>query len=99
MARVAIENSDRVIFTSDNPRDEDPSSILSDMTSAVDPKEYSQVLSIENRREAIRTACMLAVEHDVVLVAGKGHEKYQEIKGERLPFDDRKEILTCFEMN
>ena len=99
MARISIEYSDRVIFTSDNPRNEDPASILSDMTAAIDPGEYGQVLSIENRREAIRTANMLAREHDVILVAGKGHENYQEIKGERLPFDDREEILKCFEMN
>ncbi|NND08144.1 MAG: UDP-N-acetylmuramoyl-L-alanyl-D-glutamate--2,6-diaminopimelate ligase [Saprospiraceae bacterium] len=99
MARISLEYSNRVIFTSDNPRDEDPASILSDMTAALDPGEYGQVLSIENRKEAIRTANMLAREHDIILVAGKGHEKYQEIKGERLPFDDREEILKCFQMN
>ena len=96
MARIAVECSDRVIFTSDNPRNEEPATILSDMTEAINPSEHNRVLSIENRREAIRTANMLAGENDIILVAGKGHETYQEINGERLPFDDRAEVRKCF---
>ena len=87
-----------MIFTSDNPRNEEPAKILSDMTEAINPSEHNQVLSIENRREAIRTANMLADENDVILVAGKGHETYQEINGERFPFDDREEVRKCFEV-
>jgi UDP-N-acetylmuramoyl-L-alanyl-D-glutamate--2,6-diaminopimelate ligase len=96
MARVACEHSDRAIFTSDNPRSEDPVAILKEMEEGVPTEDKRKVLSIADRREAIRTAVMLAGKEDIVLVAGKGHEKYQEIKGVKLPFDDKevlKEIL------
>jgi UDP-N-acetylmuramoyl-L-alanyl-D-glutamate--2,6-diaminopimelate ligase len=90
MARIASRNATKVILTSDNPRDEDPEEILKDMMRGVDPTLYKRVLKIINREEAIKTAVSLCKSGDVILVAGKGHETYQEIKGERFPFDDRK---------
>ncbi|MCL4141727.1 UNVERIFIED_CONTAM: hypothetical protein GTU68_044763 [Idotea baltica] len=93
MAKIACKWSDKVILTSDNPRFEDPNVILSEMKTGVEPQNFKKVLTIENRKEAIRTACMMANSGDIILVAGKGHEDYQEIKGERFPFDD-KEIIT-----
>jgi UDP-N-acetylmuramoyl-L-alanyl-D-glutamate--2,6-diaminopimelate ligase len=88
MARIACENSDRVILTSDNPRTEDPQTILQQMQEGVEKQFAKNTLSISDRREAIRTAVALARPGDIVLVAGKGHEKYQEIKGVKHPFDD-----------
>jgi UDP-N-acetylmuramoyl-L-alanyl-D-glutamate--2,6-diaminopimelate ligase len=88
MARIACKYSDRIILTSDNPRSEDPERIIEDMRSGVEPQDYRKVNAIVNRAEAIRMACSLAKSGDIILVAGKGHEKYQEIKGERFPFDD-----------
>ena len=93
MARIATRKSDKVIITSDNPRSENPDSIISDMQKGVEPSNDAKVLAISNRKEAIKTACALAEKGDIVLVAGKGHEKYQEINGERIPFDD-KEVLA-----
>ena len=95
MARIACELSDQVILTSDNPRSEDPEVIIAEMKAGVEFVFARKVLYITDRREAIRTACTLALAGDVVLVAGKGHEKYQEIKGVKHPFDD-KEILREF---
>jgi UDP-N-acetylmuramoyl-L-alanyl-D-glutamate--2,6-diaminopimelate ligase len=95
MARIACELSDQVILTSDNPRSEDPDKILDDMRQGVDVVHSRKVLCITDRKEAIRTACTLAQPQDVILVAGKGHEKYQDIKGVKHPFDD-KEILREF---
>lgn len=95
MGRVACEKSDRVIFTSDNPRSENPEDIIKEMEQGIDPLHFKKVLSIINRKEAIKTACALAKPGDIILVAGKGHEKYQEIKGEKYPFDD-KEILQGY---
>jgi UDP-N-acetylmuramoyl-L-alanyl-D-glutamate--2,6-diaminopimelate ligase len=94
MGAAAAEFSTKAIFTSDNPRTEEPSLILQDMHQGLDEEMKRKVLTIEDRREAIRTAIMLARPTDIILVAGKGHEKYQEIKGERFPFDD-KEVLTA----
>jgi UDP-N-acetylmuramoyl-L-alanyl-D-glutamate--2,6-diaminopimelate ligase len=88
MARIACEMSDQAVFTSDNPRSEDPQEIIRQMEAGIDPSLKRKVLSIENRREAIRTACRMAQPGDIVLVAGKGHEKYQEINGVRHDFDD-----------
>lgn len=88
MAAIAAELSDKVILTSDNPRSEDPDTIISEMKTGVTPDKAARVLAISNREEAIKVACSLAETGDIVLVAGKGHEKYQEIKGERFPFDD-----------
>ncbi|MEZ4827638.1 MAG: UDP-N-acetylmuramoyl-L-alanyl-D-glutamate--2,6-diaminopimelate ligase [Bacteroidia bacterium] len=92
MGRIAAEKSDQVIFTSDNPRNEEPQTILEEIGRGVSGSQKKKTLVIENRKEAIRTACRLANERDVILVAGKGHENYQEIKGVKYPFDDR-EIL------
>jgi UDP-N-acetylmuramoyl-L-alanyl-D-glutamate--2,6-diaminopimelate ligase len=96
MAKTACEWSDKVILTSDNPRSEDPAQIIKDMEAGVDAAFRRHVLSIADRREAIKTACMLAKPGDIVLVAGKGHEKYQEIKGVRNHFDDMEELMEQF---
>lgn len=88
MAKIAVTQSDRVILTSDNPRFEDPEQILQDMREGIGPSETRKVLSIVDRKEAIRTACMLSKKGDIVLVAGKGHEDYQEINGVKHHFDD-----------
>jgi UDP-N-acetylmuramoyl-L-alanyl-D-glutamate--2,6-diaminopimelate ligase len=92
MANICAEKSDLVILTSDNPRSEEPEAIIDEMKKGIDADRQRKVMTIVNRREAIRTACHLAQPGDIILVAGKGHEKYQEIKGIRYPFDD-KEIL------
>jgi UDP-N-acetylmuramoyl-L-alanyl-D-glutamate--2,6-diaminopimelate ligase len=96
MAKTACEWSDKVIFTSDNPRSEDPAEIIKDMEAGVDPAFKRHTLSIVDRREAIKTACMLARPGDIVLVAGKGHEKYQDIKGVKNHFDDMEELDEIF---
>lgn len=93
MAKVAAELSDIVILTSDNPRFEEPTEIINDMKAGVDAQLAKKVVSIVDRREAIRTACMLALKGDIIMVAGKGHENYQEISGIKHHFDD-KEVLT-----
>ena len=93
MASIACQLSEKVILTSDNPRSEDPEKIIDDMMAGVGPSLKRKTIRITNREEAIKTACLMAQEKDIILVAGKGHENYQEIKGERLPFDDR-EVLT-----
>jgi len=93
MAAVACEFSDKVVLTSDNPRSESPDEIIADMQAGVEGHHYNKTLSIVNRKEAIRTACNLAEVGDILLIAGKGHEKYQEVDGVRLPFDDF-EILS-----
>jgi UDP-N-acetylmuramoyl-L-alanyl-D-glutamate--2,6-diaminopimelate ligase len=96
MAKIACDLSDRVILTSDNPRFEEPEAILNDMKKGIEPQSGNKVLVIVNRKEAIKTACALAQPGDIILVAGKGHETYQEINGVRYPFDDKmvlKEIL------
>ena len=92
MAKEAARRSDRVIITSDNPRFEEPQDIINDMLAGLDEEDMKKTLSIADRKEAIRTACMLAQKGDVVLVAGKGHEDYQEIKGVKHHFDDREVI-------
>ncbi|MEY3577924.1 MAG: hypothetical protein RL394_1509, partial [Bacteroidota bacterium] len=96
MGTAAAEFSNRAIFTSDNPRSEDPSAILKDMSEGMDALLQRKVLVIEDRKEAIRTAVMMAREDDIILVAGKGHEKYQEIKGQRFPFDDKEVLVRTF---
>ncbi len=88
MARIACKYSDRVIFTSDNPRSESPEAIIEDMKKGVEPQDYKKTHAISDRKEAIKMACHLAASGDIILIAGKGHEKYQDIKGEKLPFDD-----------
>lgn len=94
MAKEAARLSDRVILTSDNPRFEEPQDILNDMLAGLDKDDMQKTLSIVDRREAIKVACMLAQSGDVVLVAGKGHEDYQEVKGVKHHFDDKEEIKS-----
>lgn len=96
MGTAAAEFSTRAIFTSDNPRSEDPSTILKDMSEGMDALLQRKVLVIEDRKEAIRTAVMMARQEDIILVAGKGHEKYQEIKGQRFSFDDKEVLVKTF---
>ena len=96
MAKEAVKGSDKVIITSDNPRFEEPQDIINDMLAGLDAKDMEKTLSIADRKEAIRTACMLAKKGDVVLVAGKGHEDYQEIKGVKHHFDDREVLREIF---
>ena len=96
MAQEAVRQSDQVIITSDNPRFEEPQAIIDDMLSGLTPQQKHKVLSVVDRREAIRTACMLARKGDVILVAGKGHEDYQEIKGVKHHFDDREVLEGIF---
>ena len=98
MAEVACEYSDKVIFTSDNPRSEDPLEILKDMHEGVNAVTKKKVISIADRREAIKTAVSLANNDDIVLIAGKGHEKYQDIKGVKYDFDDKKILNEMFEL-
>ena len=92
MAQEAVRQSDRVVITSDNPRFEEPQDIINDMLAGLDARQMKKVVSIQDRREAIRAACMMARKGDVVLVAGKGHEDYQEVKGVKHHFDDKEEI-------
>ena len=96
MAQEAVKQSDRVIITSDNPRFEDPQDIINDMLSGLDKQQMKKVVAITDRREAIRTACMMAQKGDVILIAGKGHEDYQEIKGVKHHFDDREVVRDIF---
>ena len=96
MAQEAVRQSDKVIITSDNPRFEEPQDIINDMLAGLTAQQMKKVVSIADRREAIRTACMLANKGDVILVAGKGHEDYQEIKGVKHHFDDREVIRDIF---
>lgn len=92
MAQEAVKQSDRVIITSDNPRFEEPHEIINDMLAGLTPQQMKKVISIVDRREAIRTACMMANKGDVILIAGKGHEDYQEIKGVKHHFDDHEVV-------
>ena len=96
MAQEAVRQSDRVIITSDNPRFEEPQDIINDMLAGLDEEQRKKVFSIVDRREAIRLACDIAQKGDVVLIAGKGHEDYQEIKGVKHHFDDKEEVHKCF---
>jgi len=98
MASVACKYSDKVILTSDNPRSEDPEVIISDMQKGVGPVNFKKALSMVDREEAIKTACMLAGNSDIILVAGKGHENYQEIKGMKHPFNDKNVLSRMLSM-
>lgn len=98
MAEAACEHSDKVIFTSDNPRSEDPAQIIKDMEEGLAVSHRKKYISIVDRKEAIKTAISLANSEDIVLIAGKGHEKYQEIKGVRNHFDDKEEVKEMFEL-
>lgn len=99
MAREAADHSDRVIITSDNPRFEKPEDIIKDMTDGLTPEQTQKVITITNRKEAIKAACLMAQPSDVILVAGKGHENYQEIEGVKHHFDDHEVIKECFGIN
>ncbi|HEY4651943.1 MAG TPA: UDP-N-acetylmuramoyl-L-alanyl-D-glutamate--2,6-diaminopimelate ligase, partial [Pontibacter sp.] len=96
MADIACRLSDKVILTSDNPRFEEPQAILADMQKGVKPLDYKKTLSVLDRKEAIKSACMLAEKNDIILVAGKGHETYQEIQGVKYPFDDKQVLQETF---
>ena len=96
MAQEAVRQSDKVIITSDNPRFEEPQDIINDMLAGLNEQQMRKVISIVDRKEAIRTACMMAQKGDVVLVAGKGHENYQEIKGVKHHFDDKEVLHEIF---
>jgi UDP-N-acetylmuramoyl-L-alanyl-D-glutamate--2,6-diaminopimelate ligase len=98
MAKIACRLSDQVILTSDNPRNENPEAIINEMKIGLEATDLKKVLAITDRSEAIKTACMLANEKDIVLVAGKGHEKYQEIQGVKHPFDDKETLEESFKM-
>lgn len=102
MAKIAVQESNKTILTSDNPRFEDPNEILQDMLAGIGPSEIRKTLTIVDRREAIRTACMLSQKGDIILIAGKGHEDYQEIQGVKHHFDDVEivtEVLTQLNQN
>lgn len=102
MAKIATQFSDKVILTSDNPRDEEPMAILREMEAGINPVDFKKTMIIEDRREAIKTAGIIAKKGDIILIAGKGHETYQEIKGVKYPFDDRevvKEMLNLLNKN
>ena len=94
MAHIASELSDTAIFTSDNPRTEDPQKIIEDMEAGVEPQNYKKTLSVVDRKQAIKTASQLAETGDIVLIAGNGHETYQEVNGVKTDFDDYKIVTT-----
>lgn len=96
MAQESVKQSDKVIITSDNPRFEEPQDIINDMLAGLNKEEMKKVLAITDRKEAIRTACMLANQGDVILIAGKGHENYQDIKGVKHHFDDKEVVREIF---
>lgn len=96
MAQEAVKQSDKVIITSDNPRFEEPQAIIDDMVAGLDKEQMKKVVTIVDRKEAIKTACMMAQKGDVVLVAGKGHENYQEVKGVKHHFDDKEVLHDIF---
>ncbi len=96
MAHIATQLSTQVVFTSDNPRTEDPQVIIDEMEVGVTAENYKKTLSVLDRRQAIKTACKLSKPGDIILIAGKGHENYQEINGERNHFDDLEEVINCF---
>jgi UDP-N-acetylmuramoyl-L-alanyl-D-glutamate--2,6-diaminopimelate ligase len=96
MATIAAEFSDKVILTSDNPRSEIPAQIIQEMKAGVPPHLTKKLMVVEDRKEAIRVACSLANGKDILMLAGKGHEKYQEINGKRFPFDDKQILADTF---
>jgi UDP-N-acetylmuramoyl-L-alanyl-D-glutamate--2,6-diaminopimelate ligase len=98
MGEVACEHSDKVIFTSDNPRSEDPAQIIADMETGLNTAAKRKYVSIPDRKQAIKTAVDMAKTEDIVLIAGKGHEKYQEIKGVKHHFDDKEVLSEMFEL-
>ncbi len=97
MAQIAASLSDKIILTSDNPRSEDPEDIIAEMEKGVEPQHYKKTIAMSDRRQAIKIACQLAGQGDIILIAGKGHETYQEIKGVRYDFDDMKTVKELLE--
>lgn len=98
MGKIAADMSDKVIFTSDNPRSENPELIIEEMRAGVSPVHFKKSIAMTDRKEALRLACNMAVPGDIILVAGKGHEKYQEIAGVKLPFDDKQVLVESFKI-
>ncbi len=96
MARIACDLSDKVILTSDNPRSEDPNQIIEEMNAGVPGHHFKKTLSVTDRKQAIKTAISMAEKGDIILIAGKGHEKYQEINGVKHDFDDRQIAFELF---
>ena len=96
MAAIAAKMSDKVIITSDNPRFEEPQDIINDMLAGISSDQTNRVISITDRRDAIKTAALMAKPSDVILIAGKGHEDYQIVKGVKHHFDDKEEISRAF---
>jgi UDP-N-acetylmuramoyl-L-alanyl-D-glutamate--2,6-diaminopimelate ligase len=99
MGKISAEMSDKVILTSDNPRSEEPDAIINEMLTGIDKAARKNVLTITDRREAIKTACMMAKRGDVILIAGKGHETYQEVKGVKSYFNDKQIVSEIFMTN
>jgi UDP-N-acetylmuramoyl-L-alanyl-D-glutamate--2,6-diaminopimelate ligase len=97
MANIASSMSNKIIITSDNPRTEDPIDIIADMEAGVEPQNQRKTLSIVDRKQAIKTACQLASPNDIILIAGKGHETYQEVNGVRHHFDDMETVKELLE--
>ena len=95
MGHIAASLSNTVIFSSDNPRSENPEEIINEIEAGVAAQDYKKTLSITDRTQAIKTACKMASANDIILVAGKGHETYQEINGERFDFDDYEILKDC----
>jgi UDP-N-acetylmuramoyl-L-alanyl-D-glutamate--2,6-diaminopimelate ligase len=98
MGKIATDLSDKVIFTSDNPRSENPDLIIDEMRAGVSPMNFKKTIAMTDRKEALRLACNMAVAGDIILVAGKGHEKYQEIAGVKFPFDDKQVLVESFKI-
>ncbi|HLF34901.1 MAG TPA: cyanophycin synthetase, partial [Cyclobacteriaceae bacterium] len=98
MGAIACKFSDRVVLTSDNPRNEDPAAIIEEMEKGISRSDLRKTLKIVDRREAIKAACSMAVKHDIILIAGKGHETYQEINGVKYDFDDRVVLSEMIDM-
>jgi UDP-N-acetylmuramoyl-L-alanyl-D-glutamate--2,6-diaminopimelate ligase len=96
MAHIASQLSNQAIFTSDNPRNENPQTILDEMEMGVSPENFKKTLTVLDRKQAIKTACKFSKSGDIILIAGKGHEAYQEINGERTHFSDMEEVNKCF---
>ena len=96
MGSTAASLSSKVIFTSDNPRDEEPDKIIQQITAGVNPIDFKKIMCVTLRKEAIKVACQMSKPGDIILIAGKGHENYQEIKGKRYPFDDFKIAKEIF---
>jgi UDP-N-acetylmuramoyl-L-alanyl-D-glutamate--2,6-diaminopimelate ligase len=98
MGKIASDMSDKVIFTSDNPRSENPDVIIDEMRKGVSPVNFKKTIAVPDRKEALRLACSMAEPGDIILVAGKGHEKYQEVSGIKTPFDDKQVLLDSFKL-